>query len=343
MTHILERWDNEQDKKISIDDFLDKAIRAQRKEELLETTIVGSYTLIDALDGQVKDPKIAEAVKETLKELSPGKFANETAMQEYFKGMIERGDKSVEGVINKLKGTLGELEFKHHLGDDIVRLSNSGSQKGWDLAINRDGVEEYVQVKMYNNAVGVIDKMEEVAEQLKNGEILNDTGEVIEKIDFAVGNDVYQDLKNLDVESRFGVKLYEVPISSEEAAAPIAKDISDLTGWNEFFDQLGLPVTAIAITGLRNAFLVAFGDKGKKEALANTAKQAVLAYVAVVGSHIGEAIALGLCPPLVPVAAIGGALWTRAVVKGMGHRFTLAELIEADNARLKNHIERFAT
>lgn len=341
MSNLLKKWDRELNETISIEDFLKKAINYKKKQDILETTIVGSYTLLDALDGQIKDPRIAREVQETLKELSQGKFVNETAMQDYFKGMIERGDKSVNALVGKLKGTLGELEFKHHIGDDMVKLSESGSQKGWDLAINRDGVEEYIQVKMYKDPNVVIHKIKEVQKQLVNDEILNDNGEIVNNINWAVSKDVFQSLKENGIENKFGITLYEVPMTSAEAAAPFLKDIDDLTPWNTFFDQIGLPVTAAAISGMCNTFSCLFGEKTRKDALIDATKQTALAYVAVIGSHVGEAIALGICPPLAPVTAIAASMWTRSVVKGFSYRFSMADVIEADNVRLNKYIEHF--
>lgn len=101
-------------------------------------------------------------------------------------GYLPFDDDHVRGFISKLQGQVGENIFQRHVGS-AAELAESGSQEAWDVVVKHaDGVNEYVQVKLYGDPQKVVHHMIEVQEKVANGLIEGCNHETVQQIDFAV-------------------------------------------------------------------------------------------------------------------------------------------------------------
>jgi hypothetical protein len=322
-------------KKISIREFVRRCINRKELDDLFGTEIAAGITLIDLLDGELNDTRVSPQVMSVLKALMGEKMDSQSEVIPYFREMINRGDSSVDGLINKLKGTLGELKFKEAFGSG-VRLAESGSQKGFDLITDKG---EYIQVKMYSNANSVIEAIEENAKRIKNNEMLYD-GQVVRKINYAVSSNIYEELKEEGVESTYGIKLYEVPMSAQQAGEIVGDEINE-TAWNNFFkDTFGMALTSLALHSTINTFLFVFGKKDRKEAIVDTIKSTVLTTITINIGRLAEAISLGIIPmpPIAWVVGFSSTVGSRATLKRIEKRWDWTAFMSQDNKRLKNLI-----
>ncbi len=302
-------------------DLLKRSVKRRRADDLLGVEITAGLTLADLLsEGRLNDAPVSNEVKETLSALMGDKVDTQDEAINYFREVIEKGDASVEGLVNKLKGTLGELKFQQSFGDGI-QLAESGSQEGFDL-ITDDG--KFIQVKMYQDAEGVIDAIEKNAEKMADYEILYD-GQYVEQIDYAVSSNIYEELKSQGVETEYGIELHEVPMTAEEAGNIIRDEINE-TAWEGFFSNaLGVTVSSGALHGAINAFMYAFKKKALEDAIKDTVKSTGMTVTSVSVGYIAEGICLGLIPPLAPLVALGTSIGTRVFLRGISRKADLQE------------------
>ena len=105
---------------------------------------------------------------------------------------IEQGDSSGLGLINKIKGQLGEKAFLSSVQDLGIQatLANPDSQQGWDIAIEKDGNMQFVQVKLDHDEEAIFNEITRVEDKLIEGAWLYNN-KPIDSIDFAVPEYVY--------------------------------------------------------------------------------------------------------------------------------------------------------
>jgi hypothetical protein len=297
-------------------DLLKKSVKRRCADDLLGIEITAGLTLADLLsEGKLNDSQVSDEVKETLSALMGDKVNTQEEAINYFRAMIENGDASAEGLVNKLKGTLGELKFQQSFGDGI-QLSESGSQEGFDL-ITDDG--KFIQVKMYQGSDGVIDAIEKNAEKMANHEILYD-GQYVEQIDYAVSSNIYEELKSQGVEAEYGIQLHEVPMTAEKAGNIIRDEINE-AAWEGFFSN------ALGVTVL-------------EDAIKDTVKSTGMTVASVSVGYIAEGICLGLMPPLAPFMALGTSVGTRVFLRGVSRKADLQEDICKNGEHLEQLVEK---
>jgi len=312
------------------------SVRRRRADDLLGVEITAGLTLADLLsEGRLNDTPVSNEVKKTLSALMGDKVGTQDEAISYFRAMVEKGDASAEGLVNKLKGTLGELKFQESFGDGI-QLSQSGSQEGFDLITN-DG--KFIQVKMYQGPEGVIDAIEKNAEKIANHEIIHD-GQYVEQIDYAVSSNIYEELKSQGVEAEYGIELHEVPMTAEEAGNVIRDEINE-AAWEGFFNNaLGVTVTAGALHGAINAYMYAFNEKAVEDAIKDTVKSTGMTVAAVSVGYIAEGICMGLIPPLAPFVALGSSVGTRFYLRGITKKCDFQEDISKNSEHLQQLVEK---
>lgn len=312
-------------------ELLKNSVKRRRADDLLGVEITAGLTLADLLsEGRLNDAPISNEVKETLSALMGDKVDTRDEAISFFRAMVEKGDASAEGLVNKLKGTLGELKFQESFGDGI-QLAQSGSQEGFDLITN-DG--KFIQVKMYQSSEGVIDAIEKNADKIANHEILYD-GQYVEQIDYAVSSNIYEELKSQGVEAEYGIELHEVPMTAEEAGNVIRDEINE-AAWEGFFSNaLGVTITAGALHGAINAYMYAFKEKAVEDAIKDTVKSTGMTVASVSVGYVAEGICMGLIPPLAPLVALGTSVGTRFYLRGISRKCDLQE----DIYKNRNHLQ----
>jgi len=318
-------------KKISIREFVKRCVNRKELDDLFGAEIAAGLTLLDMLNGELNDTRVSPEIMATLKELMGDKVDTQREALAYFRAMINKGDVSVDGVISKLKGTLGELKFKDAFGSG-AHLAESGSQKGWDVLTSKG---EYIQVKMYKDPDGVIDAIKENIERLKGDEIF-DGDKVVKHINYAVSSNIYEDLKERGIEEAYGIKLHEVPIGVEEASTAVGEEINE-AAWSNFFqDTFGITLASLALHGAINSFLFVFKKKNRQEAVRDTVNSTIFTTIAVGIGRITEAVALQIIPipPVGQAIGLSSTIVSRATLKRIQKRWNWVDFMSKENERL---------
>ena len=170
-------------------------IKEKEIDKVLGVTITGGVTLGDYLIGDGLNDQISSDLYEGFKELMGDKINSYGDVKEILLEKIELGDSSVFGLINKIKGQLGENAFiqeAQQLGID-AKLAESGSQEAWDVVVDKGDNLQFVQVKLYSDPNAVVSEITKVNDKIADGSLIYE-GSVIDQIDFAVPTDIYQEV-----------------------------------------------------------------------------------------------------------------------------------------------------
>ena len=183
--------------------FVKKWVYEKQVNDLLGTTIAGGIALGDLLVGDGLRDQISPELYNGFKELMGDKADSFDKVRELLVEKLEKGASSVLGLVNKVKGQIGENHFVK-LAGSTASLAKSGSQEAWDVVIHHENASaQYIQVKMYGTAGSVVEHMKEVNNKLGNPNYLiaNDLGEQIDRIDFAVPGNIANEVKRRAQES----------------------------------------------------------------------------------------------------------------------------------------------
>jgi len=333
---IFERWDKE-----------------KRVDELLNTSIAPGVVLYDVLHGDQALDQIKPELKEAFQALMKDKADTYEEIRELIYEKIELGDSSIQGMINKIVGQIGENRFINE-AEKIglnARLAESGSQKGWDVVLpSSEGANEYIQVKFYTDPNAVIREIKEVSNKISLGEI-TDGDKIVSSIDFAVPENIYDELVERVNESDLGTKIYKIKMTSEEAkdlaelGFGFSADASDAIA-NFFSEILGSSITAASLHLLANAFLMHKGAKNSEQFIYDTLEQTVISSGAITTGMTVELI-------LTNIAKVGGIpsyilVWgptitTREILRRIANRQTYIDWLKIQNYELNRLISSFSS
>ena len=322
-------------------------VEIDRMLRKLDDDVIGNAVIVgDALHGDGLRDQIPRELKDAFTGLMKENAESYKEMRRILSERIRNGeggflsfdDPRVQGFVSKLKGQIGENAFQRHAGA-AAHLAHSGSQEGWDIAINQpDGSHEYVQVKLYASPSGVVSKMREVQEKLANGLIEGCDGETVERIDFAVPEYIadhvrrlterYPELANMEVRT--------IPISTDAAADFVKEGLSNVgpEQLSHFFDELLFgAVSAGSMHALVNGFLWYKGSKDFSDAFAdaaaNTSLSAAGIGVGLLAESMFNAVALS------SVVGIGGRLLLSRFARS---RWSFADFLEQSIASSDSQI-----
>lgn len=325
--------------------------KEKRIDELLNSSIAPGIVLFDVLHGDGVLDQIKPELKKAFQDLMGDKADTYEEIRAVLLKKIELGDKSVMGMINKILGQIGENEFVKEckkLGID-AQLADSGSQKGWDIKIHHDdGTFSYVQAKMYADPDTVLDKVKHLHHNLAY-EPLIDGNHHITSIDFAVPENIYDEVVKRAHESGLYVHFYSIPMSSEEGRKlaelgfGFSADASHALG-NLFSELFGSVLRAASIYTLVNAFLLYKGAKNTEEFLHDTLVQTALSSTTLSVSMSVELILRNILNvggiPSYPLI-LGTSIITRAMLKRIANRQNYVDWLRNQNINLNHLIEGF--
>lgn len=309
-TSPFKRWEAEK----SVDDYLG-------------TTVYAGVTIGDLLhNGSLRD-KIDSDTFKAFNELMNDKADSFEEIRSLIIEKSTRGDSSVAGLLSKIQGQLGENVFVENIGAG-AELAKSGSQAGWDVKIPGD-TDQFVQVKIYNDANGVIRKMEEVNECIAN----NEYGEVT-SIDFAVNSDIFEEVKQKASSLGMPNEILNVGATRDELRGLLAtnfEDIKNYSGLENFFGEvLGGSLVAGGIHAAINGFFVWKGVKEFDSAIEDTIYSTTISTGGISAAMIVEDICF-FAGPLAGVIAIGAGAGARSVLKRLSlRRYTVANLMKSN-------------
>ena len=172
--------------------------KEEELDKLLHGAVVPGVVLGDLLVGDGLNDQISSELLDGFANLMGQKADSYDEVRRILREKLEDGDNAVFGLINKIKGQIGENEFTQEAQDAGLnaRLAELGNQEAWDVAIDHaDGTTQYVQVKMYSDAGGVLRHMQDVNNKLSGTEVILDGNRVVEAIDFAVPANIADEVR----------------------------------------------------------------------------------------------------------------------------------------------------
>lgn len=329
-----------------IDDVLDDW--ATKEKQRLPEDLLGMEALVAVLvaDAAVGDGLLNEISPELLQAFAARRGDSLDSYDEvraYLQEMLGRGDHSVAGVVNQIKGQIGELAFKEQAGGHAY-LAAKTNQEAWDVAIpHTHGATEYVQVKIYQSADHAIAMMQKVQAKVTAGTV-SDGGSTVEHINFAVNKDIADAVRAKAAlhPELAGIKVYDVPVTDHQATGIVTTGFENV-GPEEmahlFTEWFGGTLTTACINSMANAFMVYKGAKSVEAAAESTALSTALSAPGVAAAK-GSAVALTKAKiaflsghPV--IAAIAAGMLARAVAKSWYEaRESTAEMLRRESRHL---------
>ena len=323
---ICDRWDKEEE-----------------LDNLLHSSVGSGVVLGDLLVGDGLNDQISAELRDGFAELMGKKADSYDEVRTILLEKLQDGDSAVFGLVNKIKGQIGENEFlqEAHAAGLNARLAGLGNQEGWDVAIDyADGTTRYVQVKMSSNAGGVVRHMQDVSQKLAGGEAISDGDRVVKAIDFAVPANIAEEVRSRASELGIDTNVFAIDMTAAEAADVVQTGFDNVGPEalsNLFGELFGASVAVAALHGLANAFLVYKGAKAADRFLTDTVEQTAISTGAI-------AAGLGLELVLNQISMIGGppsyalvfctSMATRAVLKRVARRQDYVSWLRVQNAHL---------
>lgn len=333
--------------------MLDKKV-----SEFLNTKILDSVLIVDVMVGDGFSDSISNEVKEAFKELMGEKGGNYYEIKKIILEKWRNSESSLEGLINKIQGTLGENEFVRQTGR-AARLASSGSQRGWDVVINRGDHNQYVQVKVYEDADHAIKMLKELKEDIDAG-LITDGDTVVHSVDFAVNSDIYEEVSDKAADLGISSKILNIVADRDEIREYMYTASDNVMNPLEHFfhELLGDICTGIALNIAINGFLMWMKAKDRAAAIEDVAYGSALYAGGISAASLTEFIAESvlaeafllleietaaaiLSGPVGGIIALGVGMSVRGVLKRISNRRFIVKRLTEGNEGLKSLCEVF--
>lgn len=308
-------------------------------DDFLGSRVLGGYLIGDILVGNGLSDAIPSQLRDAFSTLMEEKADNHWEIRNIIVDKFEKGDNFYIGLMNKIQGQLGENLFIENAGDK-AELASSGSQEAYDIMIREGSVTRYIQVKVYDDADAVIDKIEEVNEKIASG-FTDSSGKIVEEVEFAVNSDIYEEVTNKANELGLSNRILSIGSSREDIRQIIEEGFDEVSqpGIVDFFsDIIGGALTVTALHTAINGFFLWKQAQGKQEAIENTLYSSIISTGGLIAAHLIEVIFLENITLILggPILLIGG-IGTRTILRRfLNKRYVVKRLIEG-NSKLKTY------
>jgi len=262
----------------SIDHYADKWLIEKQVDDLLGTSIASGVVFGDLLVGDGLRDQISHKLFEGVLKLKNDETMSYSQVREFLVDRIGQGDPSVAGIINGIKGHIGEMEFLKQAGSSAALAPPN--QEGWDIKINHDGgAAQYIQIKMYDDPSRVIQQMQEVQDKVDHQSLI-DGQHIIHHVDFAVPYDIADAVKQKAQD--LNLHIHVVPINgmtADDAKHIVEHGIHNIgqEALQNFFGELfSGTLSAAALHAAVNGYLM---YKGAKDATAFIEDTAISSFI----------------------------------------------------------------
>ena len=335
---VLHKWSLEKE----VDSFLNTRLA----EGLLIADYFSNGEMYDQL---AKKLTIPDELSAALKQLSKEELDTVSEIRDRFISLNEKGEASVRGFMLKAQGQLGEDAFLASVGD-TAKLAESGSQEGWDVLINGEDGPRFVQVKVYEDADAVIRKMKEVNERVLAGEITGPEDVIVTQIDFAVSDNILEEVQRAAEELELPNKVMGIGASRDSIRAILEEGRDNCLneelllelGAGEFFQELLGSTATYGLTFMAlNGLLVYLGAKEREQWAEDTFHQSLAGIAGATAATVADVIFLTRLEAAIGVLGapigLGGVLLvgmgTRAFVRRLSdRRFVAKNIVEGSKS-----------
>jgi hypothetical protein len=316
--------------------------RSEGKPDLLNPAITSGVVLADLLSGDGTLDQISPELVTAFSSLLGEAVDTPDEIRQVLLEKLANGDASAMGMVNLVKGRIGELQFQaeaQSLGLQ-ARLAESATQEAWDVAVDgSDSVTRYVQVKMYPDADRVIQEMREVGEKVSAG-VITDGPTVVDRVDFAVPSEIAGEVATKADDLGLASDVFSIDMTAAEAGEVVQTALDNVgpEGIANLLSELSGSVGAVvALHGLANAFLVYKGYKESHDYLSDTAKESAISAAVIAASmsvelSLGKLAVLGGLPTFALV--MGTSVASRAMLKRIARRCEYSEQLRVRNRHI---------
>jgi len=334
-----------------IKDIIRHWVLEKEVDDFLGAHVLGGILISDLLIGDGMRDQIPERMREAFESLMGQKADSYSEVRALLIEKAEKGEASLNGLINKIQGELGEIQFMDALGSTVHQALKK-NQEGWDVWIDRDGEKQFVQVKIHKDPGEVLDHIKSVNEKVEAGMITGEGEEIVQKIDFAVNDDIYDEVVARAKEAGLSNEILRVGASRDEIRGILEEGASAVQDGpiDGFFGELfsGAASGLVLHTAI-NGFLVWKGAKEKNRAIEDTVESTLITSGGVAGGLATEAATVALfaeaegaaailAGPIGGALVIGAGLGTRAILKRMASRKFLEESLVRHNEWLRERV-----
>ena len=325
------------------DEIIHQWVREKEVDDFLTTSVTGGVLIGDLLCGDGLEDQISPDLLKACSDLMGEKAGSFNAVRQILLEKLEKGDASVSGWISKIQGRIGENEFLHHVGP-TAHLAESGSQEGWDIAIEHaDKTTQWVQVKTYSDANGVMKHIREVQEKIAAG-LIHDGDQVVDKIDFSVPENIVDEVREKVQAAGIDIDILTIPMTSAEAREVVSESVANVgpEALSHFLGELlGGTLTAAAIHGAVNGFLIYKGVKERSQFIEDTVYSTGISTGGLTAAFATEAAlhklatyAAFLGGPTTWAATFGVGMTARMYLKRVADRRNVVERLADGNDQL---------
>ena len=322
-------------------------------EKFLDLTLAPSITMMDMLTGDgfmdfKPNPLTIEAMK-----IAKINCETPEEIKNYLTEKLLQGDESVQGAVNHLQGYAGEFQFEN-LSNGTIKLANSSNQEVVDAMRETENGREFIQIKVYKDPDGVIEKIKEANEKIEDG-VLWDNSEGIGEIPiteppvFAVNEDIYQAVKEHASSLGLPNKIESIGLTREDIRESILNDFSEIK--SEFFASCLAPV---ALSSGIQAFFQWYQHRNLKNVLENLPKNLLINSSGVAGAIIGRRLSkaiiaelelAALFPPggVALVCGVAFAHFAKGFTTRITERIETSDTIESNNKILEDKLKKMAS
>ena len=253
------------------------------------------------------------------------------------------GDASVQGLVNQVKGRVGELEFQRaaETAGLQARLADSANQDAWDVAIEHSNrPTQYVQVKTHADADSVLSDVRAMGERLASGTV-TDGDKIVRQVDVAVPEEIAEEVSLKIAHLEIEANVYPMQMSASEAAQVVEagfQNVGPEVLANLFKELTGSVATAAILHSVANAFLVYKESKDLTSYFYTTTEDTILSTGTILASMSVELVLrkISLLGGLPTYALVfGTSLVTRSFLERITRRGDYAERIAAVNLHLR--------
>lgn len=322
--------------------------REAQLDQLLGTSVAAGLTLGDLMVADGLRDRVSPELFHAFHALMGEQADSYDQVRQILIERLEDGPASVLGMINKIKGQVGEhwfLDQAQALGME-ARLAELGNQEAWDVAIDHvEGPTQYVQVKMYQDSAGIVEQIQEVQAKLHVPGRITDGDQAVEAIDFAIPATMIEPVQARLQELGLEANLIPMQGSAGEAAEVVQAGFDRVgpEALEHLFGQLlGAGVSAAALHGLVHSFLIYKGAKSASSFLGDTASQTGL-------TVSGLAAGMGIETVLSKLAWVGGvptyvlvlstSITTRAMLQRVLSRQGYVDWLDQRNGVLEQQLD----
>jgi hypothetical protein len=337
-----------------IDEIVRGWIAQKEARQFVDAALLAGILITDLASGDGLADRVAPELHEAFANLMGGKADTRVEIEARIRALIENGEESVLGLMNKIQGQLGEDAFvqaARSIGLD-AHLADSGSQEGWDVLIHDGGSSRYVQVKVYDQASAAAAHLDALKAKVDAGQIMG-SGEAVERLDVAVNSEIYEQLAERAQRIGYPGNILDLGTTREAFRATLEDSFDSVRSpLAHYFGELSAAgAMPAALHGISNAFLVYKGAKDKRVAAIDTAISSGISLAALCAAHaadeaLGHALmlwdmheaSLVMVEPVSGMIIVTVGMTTRALLRRLADRRVVIARLELGNEVVERQI-----